>query len=131
MIMDNKPLIKSLMSVCFSSDEVSVKIGEQLKLDVLSNADKVQHQNETSAERTEIWSRSDRVQSDRLTDNRNLIISNFTARDAGTYRVLDSEGEILITQINATLLTILCLTFHYPLQNQAQKVEVFSIIRFA
>ncbi|XP_016375586.1 uncharacterized protein LOC107714286 [Sinocyclocheilus rhinocerous] len=79
-------------------DEVSVKIGEQLKLDVLSNADKVQHQNETSAERTEIWSRSDRVQSDRLTDSDGtLTINNFTASDAGTYSVLDTEGEILIT----------------------------------
>ncbi|XP_016102555.1 uncharacterized protein [Sinocyclocheilus grahami] len=79
-------------------DEVSVKTGEQLKLDVLSNADKVQHQNETSAEWTEIWSRSDRDQSDRLTDSDGtLTINNFTASDAGTYRVLDTEGEILIT----------------------------------
>uniref|UniRef100_A0A8C1IL55 Uncharacterized protein n=1 Tax=Cyprinus carpio TaxID=7962 RepID=A0A8C1IL55_CYPCA len=78
---------------------VSVKIGEELKLDVLlSEADKCQHQNKTSAAWTEVWSRSDGVQSNRLTDtDGNITINNFTASDAGTYRVLDTEGEILIT----------------------------------
>ncbi|XP_016375585.1 uncharacterized protein LOC107714285 [Sinocyclocheilus rhinocerous] len=80
-------------------DEISVSIGEQLELDVLlSEADKVQHQSRRSTEWMKVWSRSDGVQSERITiRDRNLIISNFTARDAGTYRVLDSEGEILIT----------------------------------
>ncbi|XP_042631837.1 uncharacterized protein LOC122148714 [Cyprinus carpio] len=80
-------------------DEVSVKIGEELKLDVLlSEADKCQHQNKTSAAWTEVWSRSDGVQSNRLTDtDGNITINNFTARDAGTYRVLDTKGEILFT----------------------------------
>ncbi|KAF4100898.1 hypothetical protein G5714_019094 [Onychostoma macrolepis] len=79
-------------------DEASVKIGEELKLDVLSNAHKVKHQNKPSTEWTEVWSRSGGVQSERLTDTDGILsINNFTASDAGTYRVLDSEGEILIT----------------------------------
>uniref|UniRef100_A0A671MI13 Immunoglobulin V-set domain-containing protein n=1 Tax=Sinocyclocheilus anshuiensis TaxID=1608454 RepID=A0A671MI13_9TELE len=80
-------------------NEVSVKTGEELKLDVLlSNADKVQHQSRRSTEWMKDWSRTDGVQSERMTiRDRNLIISNFTARDAGTYRVLDPDGEILIT----------------------------------
>ncbi|XP_016369586.1 uncharacterized protein LOC107709587 [Sinocyclocheilus rhinocerous] len=80
-------------------DEVSVKTGEELKLDVLlSNADKVQHQSRRSTEWMKDWSRTDGVQSERITiSDGNLIISNFTARDAGTYRVLDPDGEILIT----------------------------------
>lgn len=83
---------------CFSSDEISVENGEELKLDVLSNADKVEHQSKTSTEWTEVWSRTDGVQNERLTDtDGNLSINNFTASDTGTYRVLDSEGAILIT----------------------------------
>ncbi len=75
-----------------------MEIGEELKLDVLSNADKVEHQSKTSTEWTEVWSRSDGVQSERLTDtDGNLSINNFTASDAGSYRVLDPEGAILIT----------------------------------
>ncbi len=75
-----------------------MKIGEELKLDVLlPNADKVQHQSRRSTGWREDWSRTDGVQSERMTiRDRNLIISNFTARDAGTYEVLDSEGNILI-----------------------------------
>ncbi|RXN38543.1 hypothetical protein ROHU_001014 [Labeo rohita] len=79
-------------------DEVSVKIGEELKLDVLlPNADKVEHQGRRSTGWKEDWSRTDGVQSERLTiRDGNLIISHFTARDAGTYIVLDSEGNIMI-----------------------------------
>uniref|UniRef100_A0A8C1ME76 Uncharacterized protein n=1 Tax=Cyprinus carpio TaxID=7962 RepID=A0A8C1ME76_CYPCA len=79
--------------------EISVKIGEKLKLDVLmTNADKVYHQQKTSKKWMEIWSRSAGVQSDRLTDtDGNLSINDFTTSDAGTYRVLDYEGNILIT----------------------------------
>ncbi|RXN34354.1 hypothetical protein ROHU_014980 [Labeo rohita] len=79
-------------------DEISVKIGEELKLDVLlPNTDKVQHQGRRSTGWKEDWSRTDGVQSERLTiRDGNLIISNFTARDAGTYEVLDPEGNILI-----------------------------------
>ncbi|XP_059364919.1 uncharacterized protein LOC132103869 [Carassius carassius] len=80
-------------------DEVSVDIGEQLKLDVLlSEADKVQHQSRRSTEWMKVWSRSDGVQSQRISiRDRNLIISNFTARDTGSYRVLEPSGETLIT----------------------------------
>ncbi|XP_058609746.1 uncharacterized protein LOC131525805 [Onychostoma macrolepis] len=79
-------------------DVVSVKKGEELKLDVLSNADKVQHQSRRSTGWMKVWSRTDGGQSERTTiSDVNLIISYFTARDAGTYRVLDPDGEIMIT----------------------------------
>ncbi|XP_042601142.1 uncharacterized protein LOC109111071 [Cyprinus carpio] len=80
-------------------DEVSVKIGEELKLDVLlSNADEVQYQSRRSTGWKEIWRRTDGVQRERITiRDRNLIINEFTLRDAGSYRVLDPDGEILIT----------------------------------
>lgn len=96
------------MPVCFSSDEVSVKIGEELKLDVLSNADKVEHQNKTSTEWTEVWNRIDGVQSERLTDtDGKLSINNVTASDLGSYRVLDSEDSedsktVILITVNVT-----------------------------
>ncbi|ROL44074.1 hypothetical protein DPX16_1090 [Anabarilius grahami] len=79
-------------------DEISVKKGEQLKLDVLLvDADKVQHQSRRSTGWKEDWKRSEGVQNDRMTfRDGNLIIKNFASTDAGTYEVLDSEGEILI-----------------------------------
>ncbi|XP_026088211.1 uncharacterized protein LOC113062517 [Carassius auratus] len=79
-------------------DEVSVKKGEELKLDVLlPNANKVVHWTRRSTGPKEDWSRSHGLRSDRMSiRDRNLIISNFTARDTGTYEVLDTEGEILI-----------------------------------
>ncbi|XP_052389124.1 uncharacterized protein LOC127935360 [Carassius gibelio] len=91
-----EPQIK-IYQLCVD-DEVSVNMGEQLKLDVLlSEADEVQHQSRRSTDWRKVWSRSDGVQSQRISiRDRNLIISNFTARDTGTYEVLDSEGEILI-----------------------------------
>ncbi|XP_016398993.1 uncharacterized protein LOC107732227 isoform X2 [Sinocyclocheilus rhinocerous] len=78
-------------------DEVSVKIGEELKLNVLlPNADKVEKN--SSGELREVWKRGHGVWSERLSDtDGNLTIKEFTANDAGAYRVLDSEREILIT----------------------------------
>ncbi|KAK7139591.1 hypothetical protein R3I93_016660 [Phoxinus phoxinus] len=75
----------------------SVKKGEDLELDVLLiNADKVERS--SSSGWTELWTRGHGVSSDRLTDrDGNLTINEFTVNDTGTYRVLDSEGEILIT----------------------------------
>ncbi|XP_048059255.1 uncharacterized protein LOC125275941 [Megalobrama amblycephala] len=80
-------------------DEISVKIGEKVKLHVLlTNADKVEHQYSNSTEWTKLWKRGEEVQSDRLTDrDETLTISNFTVNDTGIYRVLDTKGEILIT----------------------------------
>uniref|UniRef100_A0A8C1Y822 Uncharacterized protein n=1 Tax=Cyprinus carpio TaxID=7962 RepID=A0A8C1Y822_CYPCA len=77
---------------------VSVKIGEELKLDVLlPNADKVE--TNSSGEWTEVWKRGHGVCCERMTDrDGNLTIKEFTSNDTGTYRVLDSEGETLITQ---------------------------------
>ncbi|XP_067281162.1 uncharacterized protein [Pseudorasbora parva] len=78
-------------------DEISVNTGEELKLDLLlTNADKVE--TNSSGEWTEVWTRGHGVSSDRLTDSDgNLTINAFTSTDTGTYRVLDSEGQILIT----------------------------------
>ncbi|XP_052389115.1 uncharacterized protein LOC127935356 isoform X3 [Carassius gibelio] len=79
-------------------DEISVKTGEELKMSVLvSDADKVK--TNSSGEWKEVWTRDHGVQSDRMNDDNdgNLIIKSFLDSDAGTYRVLDTEGEILIT----------------------------------
>ncbi|XP_026088204.1 uncharacterized protein LOC113062514 isoform X2 [Carassius auratus] len=79
-------------------DEISVKTGEELKMSVLvSNADKVK--TNSSGEWKEVWTRDHGVQSDRMNDDNdgNLTIKSFLDSDAGTYRVLDTEGEILIT----------------------------------
>ncbi len=74
-----------------------MKTGEELKLDVLStNADKVE--TNSSGEWREVWNRRDGVLDHHMTDtDGNLTIKEFTANDTGIYRVLDSEGEILIT----------------------------------
>ncbi|XP_048059251.1 uncharacterized protein LOC125275938 isoform X3 [Megalobrama amblycephala] len=88
-----------LLLLCFINyiDEISVKTGEQLKMDVLLiNADKVEKN--SSGEWTEVWTRGHGVSSDRLTDsNETLTIKEFRATDTGTYRVLDSNNETLIT----------------------------------
>ncbi|KAF4100997.1 uncharacterized protein LOC131525800 [Onychostoma macrolepis] len=78
-------------------DETTVKIGEELKLHVLfSNADKVEKN--SSGKWSEVWNTSHGVQSERMNvSDGNLIINGFTAHDAGTYRVLDAKGDILIT----------------------------------
>ncbi len=91
-------LIKDELSVCFSSDEISVKIGEELKLDVLlTNTKKVVHQNKISTEWTEVWKRRGGVRSDRLiVRDGNLTINEVKTSDAGSYRVLDFDDEILI-----------------------------------
>ncbi len=91
------------MSFCFSSDDISVKTGERLKLDILlPDAHQVTHQNKSSTEWKKIWRRDSKkrvnITHDRLKDtDGTLSIKEFTADDAGTYRVLGSEGEILIT----------------------------------
>ncbi|XDV33546.1 hypothetical protein PO909_003926 [Leuciscus waleckii] len=78
-------------------DAISVQKGEDLKLDVLLiNADKVERN--SSEGWTEVWTRGHGVNSDRLTvSDETLIINEFTVTDTGTYRVLDYEGETLIT----------------------------------
>ncbi|XP_048059256.1 uncharacterized protein LOC125275942 [Megalobrama amblycephala] len=94
---DGQKVLKRIYQLCIH-DEISVKKGEQLKMDVLLvNADKVQHQGRRSTGWKEDWKSSEGVQNDRMTfRDGKLIISNFTSTDAGTYEVLDSEGEILI-----------------------------------
>ncbi|XP_050960232.1 uncharacterized protein LOC127161527 [Labeo rohita] len=79
-------------------DEISVKIGEELKLDILSNAEVVEHQDKTSKEWIKVWSRNKGVQSDRMNDtDGNLTIISFTSNDTGMYSILESDGQPLIT----------------------------------
>ncbi|XP_039521876.1 uncharacterized protein LOC120475263 isoform X2 [Pimephales promelas] len=78
-------------------DEISVKKGEDLKLDVLlTNADKVERNSGSGW--TELWRRGHGVSSDGLSvSEQTLIIHEFTDTDSGSYRVLDSNNEALIT----------------------------------
>uniref|UniRef100_A0A8C1UZM7 Uncharacterized protein n=1 Tax=Cyprinus carpio TaxID=7962 RepID=A0A8C1UZM7_CYPCA len=90
-------------------NDISVKIGEELKLDVLlPDARQVMHQNISSTEWKKVWKRDSKsranITHDRLNDsNGTLSIKEFTADDAGTYRVLGFEGEILITRLGSPL----------------------------
>uniref|UniRef100_A0A8C1SUU6 Uncharacterized protein n=1 Tax=Cyprinus carpio TaxID=7962 RepID=A0A8C1SUU6_CYPCA len=97
---------------------VSVKIGEELKLDVLlPNADKVE--TNSSGEWTEVWKRGHGVCCERMTDrDGNLTIKEFTSNDTGTYRVLDSEGETLITVTVTGERSSVYQTFSNCLQHQ-------------
>ncbi|XP_051949453.1 uncharacterized protein LOC127620303 [Xyrauchen texanus] len=83
-------------------DETSVKKGDDLILDVvLSNADIVEHQLNTSSEWISVWKRGEDP-TGRVTDiNGVLNITGFTDSDAGIYRVLNSNEQILI-KINVT-----------------------------
>ncbi|XDV33530.1 hypothetical protein PO909_003916 [Leuciscus waleckii] len=78
-------------------DEISVKTGEELHFDsLLINAERVERN--SSGECKKVWTIDDKVLHDQvIVRERNLTISNFTVTDTGTYRVLDSEGETLIT----------------------------------
>ncbi|XP_039546971.1 uncharacterized protein LOC120492786 isoform X2 [Pimephales promelas] len=78
-------------------DEISVKKGEDLKLDVLlTNADKVERNSGSGW--TELWRRGHGVSSDGLSvSEQTLIIHEFTDTDSGSYRVLDSNNEALVT----------------------------------
>ncbi|XP_073678601.1 uncharacterized protein [Garra rufa] len=84
-------------------DDIFVKIGERLKLHVLlPDAHHVMHQNKSSTEWKEVWKREHKkrvsVSHDRLSASDGaLTIEAFTDDDAGTYRVLDFDGEIMIT----------------------------------
>ncbi|XP_058609736.1 uncharacterized protein LOC131525801 [Onychostoma macrolepis] len=71
---------------------ISVQKGEEL--DDLSHAYLVRYQSSGSTEWKEVWNK---VQSD-------VNHHKFKANDTGTYRVLDSEGNILIT-VTVTVLT--------------------------
>ncbi|XP_048066981.1 uncharacterized protein LOC125280466 isoform X2 [Megalobrama amblycephala] len=83
--------------------DISVKIGERLKLDVLlPDAHQVMHQNKSSTEWKEVWIRESKSRVNVNHDRPNnrygtLTIKEFTSDDEGTYRVLDFDGEILIT----------------------------------
>ncbi|KAL0167315.1 hypothetical protein M9458_039159, partial [Cirrhinus mrigala] len=76
---------------------ISVKTGEELKMDVLlPNADKVEAN--SGGEWRKVWKRGHRVWSDLMIHkDGNQIIKEFKANDTGKYRVMDFEGNILIT----------------------------------
>ncbi|KAG1929046.1 hypothetical protein F2P79_023265 [Pimephales promelas] len=78
-------------------DEISVKKAEDLKLDVLlTNADKVERNSGSGW--IVLWRRGHGVSSDGLSvSEQTLIIHEFTDTDTGSYRVLDSNNEALIT----------------------------------
>ncbi|TRY97374.1 hypothetical protein DNTS_032896 [Danionella cerebrum] len=80
-------------------EERLAEAGRPLELEVLlAGADQVQHQDESGSERKQIWRRNTRIQKDgvEIRDER-LIISSFTAADAGEYTVLEDDGEMLIS----------------------------------
>ncbi|XP_026088201.1 uncharacterized protein LOC113062511 [Carassius auratus] len=72
-------------------------IGEEVMFDDLpGDAESVEHLSNTSS--TEVWRRGMGVLTDRLMDkDGHLIIRSYTLRDAGTYRVLNSTGGVLVT----------------------------------
>ncbi|KAL1254887.1 hypothetical protein QQF64_012948 [Cirrhinus molitorella] len=90
----------ALLTSCLRMQyQVSVKIGEELKLDVLkTHVNKVVHQNKISTKWMVVWKRRGWVNDDGLTvSDGNLNINMLTVNDAGIYRVLDFDDEILIT----------------------------------
>lgn len=80
-------------------DEISVKIGSNSTLDILMPyAYYVMHQNNTSTVWEEVWKRGQGVRSYHLNDSDGkLTLNAFASSDAGKYKVVDSEGKILIT----------------------------------
>ncbi|XP_052388686.1 uncharacterized protein LOC127935119 isoform X1 [Carassius gibelio] len=89
--------------LCSYSYEVRVDvnltalIGEEVMLaDLPGDAESVEHLTNTGS--TEVWRRRMGVLTDRLMDkDGHLIIRSYTLRDAGTYRVLNSTGGVLVT----------------------------------
>ncbi|XP_043088832.1 uncharacterized protein LOC122335129 isoform X2 [Puntigrus tetrazona] len=82
-------------------DEITVKTGKPIKLHVLmSFAHKVEKNSSEGWKK--VWERRHGLWSDRMNvSEEDLIIKAFTDNDAGTYRVLDYNGETLIT-VNLT-----------------------------
>ncbi|KTF89872.1 hypothetical protein cypCar_00022300 [Cyprinus carpio] len=76
---------------------VTARVGEEVMFDDLPrDAESVECLTNTSS--IDVWRREQGVLTDRLTDSDgHLIIKNFTSSDAGTYRVLDSTGGVLVT----------------------------------
>ncbi|XP_042632090.1 uncharacterized protein LOC109078864 [Cyprinus carpio] len=76
---------------------VTARVGEEVMFDDLPrDAESVECLTNTSS--IDVWRREQGVLTDRLTDSDgHLIIKNFRSSDAGTYRVLDSTGGVLVT----------------------------------
>ncbi|XP_058624213.1 uncharacterized protein LOC131535477 [Onychostoma macrolepis] len=118
-VYDNSGVISS------NSYDVHVKVsltgrkGEELMFDDLPReAESVTHL--TNADCTEVWRRGQGVLTDRLTHkNDRLSIESFSSSDAGTYRVLNSTGGILVT---------LTLTELGPMERGGTKVPSASSI---
>uniref|UniRef100_A0A9R1SSG0 Uncharacterized protein n=2 Tax=Cyprinus carpio TaxID=7962 RepID=A0A9R1SSG0_CYPCA len=76
---------------------LTARVGEEVMFDDLPrDAESVECLTNTGS--IDVWRREQGVLTDRLTDNDgHLIIKNFRSSDAGTYRVLDSTGGVLVT----------------------------------
>ncbi|XP_016375592.1 uncharacterized protein LOC107714293 [Sinocyclocheilus rhinocerous] len=76
---------------------LTARVGEEVKFDYLPrDAESVKHF--TNTDLIDVWRREQGFLTDRLTDkNGRPTIKNFTSSDAGTYRVLNKTGGILVT----------------------------------
>lgn len=86
-----------VLSLCFSSVNLTARVGEEVMFDDLPrDAESVECLTNTGS--IDVWRREQGVLTDRLTDSDgHLIIKNFRSSDAGTYRVLNSTGGVLVT----------------------------------
>lgn len=81
-------------------DITSVKTGEELILDLHTHqAEQVIFQNSDETDWTVLWQKDAVINKKGYLEKRDkkLILSNVTARRAGIYKVLDSEGLALST----------------------------------
>uniref|UniRef100_A0A671N4W8 Galectin 17 n=1 Tax=Sinocyclocheilus anshuiensis TaxID=1608454 RepID=A0A671N4W8_9TELE len=111
----NRILIQSVhLAVIDHKDIKSVQTGAELILDLHTHqAEQVIFQNSNETDWTVLWEKDAVINKKDYLEKRDnkLILSNVTARSAGTYKVLDSEGLALST-VKATVtveLLILCL----------------------
>lgn len=85
------------MCLYFSLDDISLNTGDNLMLDFLPlEAFKVL---DPHNEHEPLWKRSDKLKKRVTFSNSTLTLSNITASDAGTYKVLDHNNKTLITVI--------------------------------
>ncbi|XP_016358923.1 uncharacterized protein LOC107701431 [Sinocyclocheilus anshuiensis] len=102
----NRILIQSVhLAVIDHKDIKSVQTGAELILDLHTHqAEQVIFQNSNETDWTVLWEKDAVINKKDYLEKRDnkLILSNVTARSAGTYKVLDSEGLALST-VKATV----------------------------
>ncbi|XP_052389126.1 uncharacterized protein LOC127935362 [Carassius gibelio] len=93
----NDQLLRSYIFDISIDVPLTARIGEEVMFDDLPrDAESVKHLSNTSS--IDVWRREQGVLTDRLMDkDGHLIIKIFRLRDAGTYRVLNSTGGVLVT----------------------------------